>query len=369
MSRRRKTAADQLGDGLDRRQEQQTEPEIIIVDADSPEAGEALTIDTTSGFHQPGTPAQNAQIVIDEGPTAEEVLARQYQERRGRQEDREKPQPIDDAALKAAEARAARAEAEARRYSEMAVAHELGYRDATKTALENALHVTQSNIKQAEQAYRAAVAVNDLDTVVQANRVIAENTAQAEQIKAAQRDFESSQPQIRPYSGSNSGGAAGGRHEETLRKFTPRSREWLENHLEILDDTERQIDAQAAHRLAERRGIPIDSDEYFAHMDEQLGFKPTFSRQDASRREATPRRGSGTVPAAPPSKSSFGSGENRNPNRIVLTKAQHDTALAMFSHLPPAEALAEYAKHALNIEKGRTNLQWSRDKYRGGPGV
>jgi hypothetical protein len=359
MSRRRKTAADQLSDGLSARPAKEEVPEIVIVDENDPDA---IIADTTSGLNEPRQesrfsgkqPPNEPEIVVTDhdeqetgGVTPYDALKRQFDER--------------EAELKLARQQREAAERKAKELSTTAVEHERGYREAATVALDNAIELSKSNIAQAEVAMRAAAAAQDWDTFAKAQTAISENSVRKQQLEASKQQLETAPSQVRQYEPSDP-------IEAKIANFSPRSQEWLRRHKEdIFSDPERQIDAQAAHRLAIRRGLVADSDEYFAAIDEQMGYAPMSNLTKAP--PPPPRSQAPAVASAPPARTTFGQGAPRNPNRIALTKQQREAALQMFSDRPEHEALAAYAKGILEINQGKTNLLWSKDKYRGGPGV
>jgi len=356
MSRRRKTAADQLGDGLDvRPPKQDSAPEIIIVDEGTEGA---IVADTVSGLQNPPglNGSSDTEITIiddgkgsahDDGPDPFEVLKRQFDER--------------EAELRRERQQRAQAEQHAQRLSNDALAHEKGYKEAAGVALDNAIELAKSNIASAEMAMKAALQGNDVDALIRAQTALTESISRKSQLELSKQQFENAPSQVQTYQPSDP-------IEQQISQFSPRSQEWLRRHRDdIFSDRERQIDAQAAHRLAIRRGLVPDSDEYFNAIDEQMGYTDhmTATSKPPAQRVNAPAP---ATAAAPPSRSSFGQSP-RNPNRIALTKQQRETALQLYSDRPEAEALALYAKGILDINQGKTNLLWSKDKYRGGPGV
>jgi hypothetical protein len=362
MSRRRKTAANQLGDGLDARPVREEVPEIVIVDEGDPEA---IHADTTSGLQEPHhVPAPRGggdpEIIItdheeperrEDAPSPYDVLKKQYDER--------------EAELRMARTQRQQAEQKAAELSQTAVAHERGYKEAATAALDNAIELSSANVRQAEAAMQAAWAANDWATASKAQTIISENTARKQQLEAAKQQLESAPSQVQPYEPADP-------VEAQISRFSPRSQEWLREHkADIFGDPERQKDAEAAHRLVTRRGIQPDTDEYFAAIDEQMGYSSMTSTFKAATPPPPPRSHAAApaVASAPPAKSSFGTPQSRNPNRVALTKQQREAALQIHADKPEAEALALYARGILEINQGKSNLLWSKDKYRGGPGV
>jgi len=344
-----------MGDGLDSRVAVDDAPDVIVVEEG---AEGAITADTVSGFADP-PPGAATVVDVDAGgvtPPGDAGDADPYEVMRRQYEARETER---DAELARVRAEKEAAVQKARQYSQTAVEHEKYSRDAAAAALDSALAVTERDIAQAEYAMKEAAAGQDWDTFAKAQKIISESAAAAAQIKSRKVQLEGSQPQVKQYEPDDP-------VEDKIAAFTARSQVWLREHKDdIFKDPKRAKMAEVAHNYATViKGLTPDTDEYFAVLDEQMGYK--VSKTVAP--PPPPRAHSAAVPAAPPARNTFGSPTPKT-NRVALTKEQRETAIALYSDKPEAEALALYARGILEINSKKSGLLWSKDKYRGGPGV
>jgi hypothetical protein len=339
MSRRRKTAGEQLSISQDPTYGQI--PEIEVVDADLPEPD---TIVEGGDPEQEELEVERAETrpEVPEGtPTPYEVLKKQFEER--------------ETELRIAREHRQAAEQRASEMSSTAAKHARDYHEAATAALDNALELSRSNITQAEAAMQTAAAAQDWAAFSKAQTVIAENTGRRMQLEQARQQLEAGPPKVDAYKPQDP-------IEQRISQFSPRSQDWLRQHKDdIFGDEERVLDAQAAHRLAVRRGITPDTDAYFSILDEHMGY--AMSTQQSARPPAR------AAPAAPPARTTFGQPAGRGTVRVPLSAAEKATAHAIYSDRPPAEAEALYAKGKSGINRGDSNLMWSANKYKGGAGV
>jgi hypothetical protein len=121
--------------------------------------------------------------------------------------------------------------------------------------------------------------------------------------------------------------------------------------------------------LAERKGIPVESDEYFQFIDEQMGYKTVTEPKPNGGSGVPPVQRQAQTPAAPPARTTFGAPQGKGGRRVQLSQDQRRAAVQLYADLPEHEALAKYAKGVAEIDSGKSNLLWSRDKYKGGAGV
>lgn len=80
-------------------------------------------------------------------------------------------------------------------------------------------------------------------------------------------------------------------------QISDKSRAWIESHPKMLTDQAYQSKAIAAHQATQLLGIPVDSDEYFSFIENQLGERRQMADQD----QPPVRRAASA--AAPPSRS------------------------------------------------------------------
>ena len=261
----------------------------------------------------------------------------------------------------------AEAERRANANANIAVQGERNYREATVAAVDNAIALAKANITQAQAAMAAAAARNDWDTHTRAVAVLTENSSQIQSLEAAKRNVESAPPpDVSQYQQPQS---AQDNFETQIRAFPPKTQQWLRDHKDdIYLKPARAGLAEAAARTAELKGIPVESEAYFSFIDEQMGYKTVTNNIDSGRQRALPAPKQAQTPAAPPARSTFGASQN-GARRVQLSQDQRRAAVQLYADLPEHEALAKYARGVAEIDGGKSNLLWSRDKYKGGAGV
>jgi hypothetical protein len=260
----------------------------------------------------------------------------------------------------------AEAERRANANANSAVQGERNYREATVAAVDNAIALAKSNIERAQAAMAAAASRNDWDTHTRAVAVLTENSSQIQSLEQAKRNVETAPP---PDVSQYQQPSAQDGFESQIRAFPPKTQDWLREHREdIYLKPARAGLAEAAARTAELRGIPVESDEYFDFIDEQMGYKTVTKEIDSGRQRSAPAPRQAQTPAAPPARSTFGAAQG-GARRIQLSQDQRRAAVQMYSDLPEHEALAKYARGVAEVDSGKSNLLWSRDKYKGGAGV
>jgi hypothetical protein len=135
----------------------------------------------------------------------------------------------------------------------------------------------------------------------------------------------------------------------SLKPFSEPSRAWLLKHrAKIEGKPDVGEEAQLLAKQAVRKGIEVDSPEFFAHLEKGLGFTNV-----APKRKTPPARMQAGAPSGTRAASS-------KPNEVVLTPAEKQAALNM------GMPLAEYARNKLEIIKNgkdssRPGLRFSAD--------
>ena len=260
------------------------------------------------------------------------------------------------------------AERRAEANANAAVQGEKQYREATIAAVENAIALAKSNINQAQQAAAVAASRGDWDTHAKAVQVLTENSTQIASLERAKSDVERTpEPNVQHY---RQPAAQADEFETQISGFPPRTQAWLREHKsDIYKNQNRAGLAEASARTAELKGIPVESDEYFAFINEQMGYQ-TVTKGNTQGGSVPPvaRQKQAQTPAAPVGRTTFGN-QGAKTRRVQLNQDQRRAAVQLYSHLPEHEALAEYAKGVAEIDSGKSNLLWSRDKYKGGAGV
>jgi len=132
--------------------------------------------------------------------------------------------------------------------------------------------------------------------------------------------------------------------EAFARLLSPKSADWVRKHPEYVRDPKLNRKMIAAHELATADGLAVDSDEYFASVEETLRIKAKpvaetndtgdeFAAKVVQRRDAAPA-------AAPVSR-----GGSSRPNVVRLTAAEREMAEMM------GMKAEDYAKNKIALQK------------------
>lgn len=176
---------------------------------------------------------------------------------------------------------------EARRRAEMA---ERQAREAQSKVAQSELDVVSTSIVAVESERDAvkrelkdAMERGDVDATVAANERLAEVTTTLKQLKEGKENLE----RTRSEPVNNSADPV----EAYISKFSPRSQEYLRQHKDLVTDTSKNKRLIAAHYDAEAEGLAPDTDQYFAFIDQKLGYTSETGQetgQKQSSRRATP---------------------------------------------------------------------------------
>lgn len=104
--------------------------------------------------------------------------------------------------------------------------------------------------------------------------------------------------------------------EAFAKTRTPPTAKWVREHPEFITDPKKFKKLQAAHSDAEAEGIPLDSEEYFKHIDNFVGL----TKKDPPVQQRQPSR---RAPAAPPNPTPSNGARVRT---VELTRAEAEAA-------------------------------------------
>jgi DNA polymerase III gamma/tau subunit len=290
--------------------------------------------------NQPKPEDENIEIDVaaDEGANTEvTVEAEQVSEPDWKEQ-------FEAAKKQAEEAEARRAEAE-RLAQARADELERTQRESTKArseavsaemlAIENAIANTEHERADAKQAYKAAMEAGDFDAAAEAQAKLSEVAVKAQRIKEGkaelERRAEAAKAQADPL-------------EQYVAQLSPQSAAWIRKHPETVSDAGKRDLLQRAHYKALGNGIRPDTDEYFQHMDVEMGYAARPSAQDEVDDDPPPVR-TPAAPAAPVSRGGAAQAPTARNNVIRLTAAQREIAAAC------GMTDAEYAKQLLAIQR------------------
>ena len=238
----------------------------------------------------------------------------------------------------AARERAARIELEQR-----SAQNESAAVDNQVLAVKNLRAAKTAEIANVKTALRAAREAGDYDKEVDLSEALARLAAEGVRLDEAIQ-FEATQAEQRKVQQQRQPAPQDQRQQFLASLRNPRAREWVIAH-DAFPGTPQYEQAMRAHHSALGQGIPAESDEYFAHLDAQIGG----GRQAQQQRQQQPRQQSYVAPASPRQPSN-GTRVNGNGRSLQLGPKTRQTA----AELEMTEQ--EYAKFALEeIDAGRAN--------------
>lgn len=137
--------------------------------------------------------------------------------------------------------------------------------------------------------------------------------------------------------------------EQVASQLSPRSAQWIRQHPECVRDKRLYMKMVGAHNIAIADGFQADTDEYFAEIERQMGYrKPQTAVQrdeheEPSSMAAKPMARKPQPPAAPSSRTAGNGSAGRN--TVTLNAAEREMASIM--GMTPEE----YAKNKVALKK------------------
>lgn len=201
----------------------------------------------------------------------------------------------------------------------------------------NAIDTVSRDIELLSQAHTFALQNGDFDRATKLQREMSANEAKLLQLENGRDAMQNAPRQPEPVMTPSDP------VEAFASQLSPKSADWVRRHPEFVRDQRLNAKMIAAHNLAVADGIPTDSEEYFASIEETLKIKPSaarsetddsFSAKVVQRRDAAP-------PAAPANRG----GQSRSSNVVRLSSAQIEMAEMM--GMDPKE----YAKNMMALKK------------------
>ena len=136
---------------------------------------------------------------------------------------------------------------------------------------------------------------------------------------------------------------------------TPKSASWLRDHRKEAMDPVTWNLILAADQEARRDGCAVDSSDYFEHIENRLEEWKGEERVKLDTPEARERGTKKPSYNAPPTRAS-GSNRASNPNEVRLSKDEKEMALTLRPDLSREDALRNYARNKLAIQRDKESL-------------
>jgi hypothetical protein len=235
--------------------------------------------------------------------------------------------------------RAGRAEAERKLHQAAREVHS-ARSEVDETNLQlvvNAIDTVNRDIELLSQAHTQAMQNGDYDRATRIQREMSANEAKLLQLNNGREAMESAprqpEPQLPPADPV----------EAFAAQLSPRSADWVRRHPEFVRDARLNSKMIAAHNLAVADGIPTDSDDYFAAIEETLKIGSRNVQTDTGDQYAAKvvQRRDAAPAAAPANRGN----QSASSNVVRLSAAQREMAEMM--GMKPEE----YAKNMVALKK------------------
>jgi hypothetical protein len=243
--------------------------------------------------------------------------------------------------------RNARAEAEKRARMAENTASKASYevQDSNLQLIVSAIDSVNRTNTMLKRDYAAAMQAGNFDAAAEIQSQMSINGAkllQLENGKAALTERLKNPPQQQPEMPADP-------VEAIASQLSPRSAAWVRAHPECVRDKRLYMKMVGAHNIAVADGFQADTDEYFAEIERQLGYrKPQTAVQQDDEEEPTsmaakPMARKAPPPAAPSSRAASNGTGGRN--TVTLTREEREMANIM--GMTPEE----YAKNKVALKK------------------
>ena len=243
--------------------------------------------------------------------------------------------------------RVARAEAEKRARMAENTASKASYevQDSNLQLIVSAIDSVNRTNAMLKRDYAAAMQAGAFDQAAEIQSQMSINGAkllQLENGKAALSERLKNPPQQQPEMPADP-------VEAVASQLSPRSAAWVRAHPECVRDKRLYMKMVGAHNIAVADGFQADTDEYFAEIERQMGYrKPRTAVQQDDEEEPTsmaakPMARKAPPPAAPSSRAASNGSGGRN--TVTLTREEREMAGIM--GMTPEE----YAKNKIALKK------------------
>lgn len=243
-------------------------------------------------------------------------MAKQFEELKAKDEQREKERTDAIRRAREAEQRAQQARREAEEVRTSAVDSELGHVGA-------ALQAAQVDADAAEAAYAKAMEEGNFGEAAKAQRRMARAEADIARFTEAKADVEArkAQPAGKKEAAEKLDKPADA-FESYLTQFTPSTASWLRDHREWVEDSRKNQKLTAAHHDAVSEGLTADTPEYFEHVEKFIGLQSEESKSNGSARAAADKTQRRSTPPVAPVGNAAGGSVNGGGSEVRLSKGE-----------------------------------------------
>ena len=192
-------------------------------------------------------------------------------------------------------------------------------------SIDSKLAAAEAAAKAAKQAYAAAMEAGNFADAAEAQDRIAEAASDRTALRYRKADLELRKTQFQTPQHGDQRQPNADPVEEFIAQRTEPTQRWLRQHKDWITDPKKNARLTSAHYSAVAEGLAADTDEYFEHVETQIGlrqprnadgtFAPTNGAAKTTTRKSAP-------PAAPVVQSGGGTSGGSNEVRLTKTEAQ-----------------------------------------------
>jgi hypothetical protein len=208
----------------------------------------------------------------------------------------------------------------------------------------NAIDTVGRDIELLSQAHTQALQNGDYDRATRIQREMSANEAKLLQLNNGREAMENAprqpEPQLPPADPV----------EAFAAQLSPRSADWVRRHPEFVNDPRLNSKMIAAHNLAVADGIPTDTDDYFAAIEETLKIGSRSVQTDTGDQYAAKvvQRRDAAPAAAPANRGN----QSTSSNAIRLNRDQLEMAeMLRGPNETKEEAIKRYARNLSDLKK------------------
>jgi hypothetical protein len=246
--------------------------------------------------------------------------------------------------------------------------------DTYGSALDTEIAAAKSESDSLKAAYKAAMEAGNFEEVSEINIKIADARARLNEATREKNRLTQETPVTRAHEGAvrerepqrqevrRVPQTDDERREAILAGCTPKTRAWLEAHIECVDNPVKAAKANLVHQEAIEQGIVPDSPEYFRYAEEQMGYTKVTRAARQSDNADSPRTNGArrVVESAPVDRGGSGSGggDGFSGEQVSLTReeARMATDGTMLWNSGPKKGqpigTKEFARRKILIKRG-----------------
>lgn len=191
--------------------------------------------------------------------------------------------------------------------------------DSRLQTIASALDVTAAKIKEVQAKRRAALEAGEWDAEAAASDELMALKVKQSRLDEGKTALEQEIEQSRQ--------APADPVERYVHNMTPRAQAWVRSHREVVTDPSRNAALERAHYRALGAGIREGSEDYFAHMDREMGYASPAQEARAEPEGGHERRAPAPpAPPAPPSRDVPSPGTGQSRTTVRLSAAEREAA-------------------------------------------